>query len=182
MFSFLLSTIQNSDDLRFMTVLCEEHKELMYDTARKYTHDPTLADDIVQESLVKLIEKISTLRGLECCKLKPYIVSTIRNTARNEFRRSRIRRKYHEPMPEEDPIDPISLEDMHLVLFRKHRLNSVWEQLSENEKLLLESKPLLGLTDIEVAEILGCKASSVRMLRTRARRHAIELIQQMEDE
>lgn len=182
MFSFLLFTIRNSDDLRFMTNLCEEYKELMYDTAKKHAHDPTLADDIVQESLMKLIEKVSTLRGLECCKLKPYIVSTIRNTARNEFRKSKIRCKYHEPILEEEPVDPMSLEDMHLVLFRKHRLTSIWKQLTENERLLLESNSLLGLTDEEVAELLDCKASSVRMLRTRARRRAMELIQQMEDE
>ena len=181
MFSILL-TISNSEELQFMTQLCKDQKELMYDTARRYAHDPALCDDIVQESLVKLIEKISILRGLEYCKVSAYIVKTVRNTALNEYRKSKIRCKYLEPMPEEEPVDPTSLEDMHQVLFQKHRLNAVWNQLSEDEKLLLESKPFLGLTDSEVAEILVCSADSIRMKRTRARRHAIELILQLEGE
>lgn len=181
MFSVLFSTIKNTEDLQFMIQLWENHMELMYDTAKRHTHDPTLCDDIVQDSVVKLIEKISILRGLECHKINAYVAKTVRNTARNEYRKSRIRCKYHEPMPEEEPVDPISLEDIHQILFRKHGLNAVWDQLSEDEKLLLESKPFLGLKDWEVAEILGCSADSVRMKRTRARRHAIELILHLED-
>ena len=180
MLSILLSTISNPEELQFITKLWEEHKELMYNAARKHAHDLTLCDDIVQESLTKLIEKVSILRNLERYQLSSYIVKTVKNTARNEYRKSLVRCKYQEPIPEE-LVDPISLEDMHQVLFRKYKLSAVWNQLDEDEKLLLEGKTFLGLTDKEVAQILGCQTDSVRMKRTRARRHAIELILQLED-
>ena len=56
---------------------------------------------------------------------------------------------------------------------------NVWPQLSTQDKILLESKYILGYNDNEIGKLLGCKASSVRMYLTRARRRAVELISEV---
>lgn len=183
MISFL-ALIKTPGDLRFMEQLFADHERLMFKTARYYAHDPSLCEDIVQDSLEKLIKKISVLRSLDCCRLKVYIVNTIRNTAYSEYRKAQIRGKYLEPFPdwENEPVDPLSLEDMHSMLFQRHRFYAAWKQLDEREQLLLFGNTLLDMSDEEIADILGCKPNSVRTLRSRARKQMKIYIQQLEDE
>lgn len=44
----------------------------------------------------------------------------------------------------------------------------------------MEGKYILGYTDAELADMLGCKKSSVRMKLTRARRRAFQLMTEEE--
>ena len=50
----------------------------------------------------------------------------------------------------------------------------------KEDRLLLEGKYILGYTDAELADMLGCKKSSVRMKLTRARRRAFQLMTEEE--
>ena len=47
---------------------------------------------------------------------------------------------------------------------------------SSDKKVVSSRTQILGYNDNEIGEMLGCKASSVRMYLTRARRKAMELI------
>lgn len=182
MISFL-ALIKTPGERRFMEQLFTEHERLMYKTAKQYAYDSSLCDDIVQDSLEKLIKKIPVLRGFDRCTLKVYIVSTVRNTAYTEYRKAKTRSKYIEPFPEwmDEPVDPLSLEDMHHALFQKHRFSAAWNSLSERDQILLYGKYLMDLSDKETADILGCKPSSIRMMRFRARKQLEINIQQLED-
>ena len=168
----LLALIKTPGERRFMEQLFTEHERLMYKTAKQYAHDPSLWDDIVQDSLEKLIKKIPALRGFDPSTLKVYIVTTVKNTAYNEYRKAQTRSKYIEPFPEweEEPVDPFSLEDMHHALFQKHRFSAAWNRLGRREQILLYSKHLMDMSDRETADILGCKPSSIRMMRYRAQK------------
>mgnify|MGYP001031898794 FL=1 len=68
------------------------------------------------------------------------------------------------------------IEDSLLQMTMRHTISDIWTKLSTQDKILLESKYILGYNDNEIGEMLGCKASSVRMYLTRARRKAMELI------
>ena len=56
------------------------------------------------------------------------------------------------------------------------------KQLSEEERILLDGRYLLGLSDEEVAEMVRCKPSSVRMKLTRVRRKVFAMMKQREGE
>lgn len=180
MFLIAQSVINDPDDLRFMERLCDDYKELMYRTARSLTRDAMLQDDIVQESLVRLIDKIPLLRELEPPQLIRYISITVKHTAINELKKSKIRLKYYGPLPEEDLADPAPLEELHQILFYKHRLNSIWKKLSHSERFLLEGAYLLGYTSVELGDLLKRTPARVRSDLTRARHHATKLIKEQE--
>ena len=74
----------------FMHSLYNEFIGLMVMTAKKYESDPDEVDDIIQDSLLKLIPKISILQGLERCILAAYIVSTVRNIRFADFRQKLV--------------------------------------------------------------------------------------------
>ena len=68
-------------DRTFILGIYQEFCRLMFFTAQKYLSDPLQQEEVVQESLSKLIEKVDTLRTLQPAVLASYIVATVRNTA-----------------------------------------------------------------------------------------------------
>ena len=74
----------------------------------------------------------------------------------------------------------VSLDDLLSLAGYRDLLKKIWPLLSEEERFLLEGKYVLGYKDNELAIKAGCKASSIRMKLTRARRHALTIIVEQE--
>ena len=64
----------------FITGLYYEYERLMFATARRYIDDRTEQEDVVQESLKKLIEKQERLAGLAQAAQAGYVATTVRNS------------------------------------------------------------------------------------------------------
>lgn len=77
---------QNDTDQEFILWLYQEFYRLMFYTAQKYVANQKQQEDIVQESLRKLIEKTPRLRRFQRPILASYIVSTVRNTSIDYFK------------------------------------------------------------------------------------------------
>ena len=84
-FAMVLS--DNESSCQFFAKLYIKHRGLMYGTAMKLVHDPAVAEDIVHDAIVRLIDKEETLGSLDCCSLKTYIVYTIRSLSLNYLRK-----------------------------------------------------------------------------------------------
>lgn len=65
----------------FITGIYYEYERLMFATARRYIDGRTEQEDVVQESLKKLIEKQERLAGLAQAAQAGYVATTVRNTA-----------------------------------------------------------------------------------------------------
>lgn len=168
----------------FITHLYREYGRLLYFTAQKYNSNPHQCEDIVQDCLEKLIEKVDTLQNLNQAALASYIMITARNTAINY-----LKRQGHEmervislaELSKEMDHDPAPAIDDQLIW--KERMNQVragWSLLDEETKSLLERKYILGYDDKQLAKMLGCQPNSVRMKLTRAKRKAIEFLKESE--
>ena len=172
MLALLTAAIENPDDREFMTQFYLEYERLMYATVRKRLTDPEAAKDIVQECVIRLIPKIPFLRRQERCIKASYVVSTVRNTTINYMRkqgRTDGRCCSLEEQEEQDMAIPEpSLDERIMLAEQKERLMQIWR------------KYILGYTDAELADMLGCKKSSVRMKLTRARRRAFQLMTEEE--
>ena len=57
-------------------------------------------------------------------------------------------------------------------------LMQVLQQMPEAEALLLREKYMMGYSDEYLAKQIGCQPKSVRMKLTRARRHALQAMQE----
>ena len=71
----------HGSDREFLLWLYQEFSRLMFYTAQKYLADPHSQEEVVQESLKKLIEKVAVLRRLKRPALAGYVRATVRNTA-----------------------------------------------------------------------------------------------------
>lgn len=186
MFALLSAAIEDLNDREFMAQFYLQYERLMYSTVRKRLADPEAAKDIVQESLLKLIPKISFLRRQERCINASYVVSTVRNTTINYMRKQDRTSGRCSSLEEQEGQDVNMpgppLDERILLEEQKERLIQIWSCLSEEEQLLLEGKYILDYKDAELADMLGCKKDSIRMKLTRARRRAFQLMTEEEGE
>lgn len=180
---FAMALSDNEDSQLFFINLYLKHRELMYGTAMKLVHDPAVAEDLVHDAMVKLIDKEETLVALECCTLRVYVVYTVRSLAINYLRklnkeRARtveVEQDWEEPMFIDRSPQP---EEALLMKEREKEFMEVWNTLPESTRDLLAGKYILGLSDTELAAEFDCNPSSIRMKLTRARRQVLEKIKE----
>ena len=183
MLIFFLETIENESDKDYILWLYNEFEKLMCSIAFKYTAVPQIAEDIVQDSVVKLINKVDTIRTMNKQVLAAYITSTVRNTSINRLKTLEYERK-HVFEDSEDQLKTVAIDDSldNFIQLSEDlkSLSSIWTKLSKEDQLLLEGKYILEYNNKELAEIFLCKPNSIRMKLTRARRNAFTLLMEHE--
>ena len=170
------------DDQEFMTWLYYSYRGRMLCTAKKYCRDEFLWEEILQESFLRLLSKIPQLRALQEGERVGYLVITVRNTAftllrkQAKERRRCISLEMDIPLMEGDPP-----EEWVIRKERWNMLSAVWPRLTPTERFLLEGRYFRQRSDRELSDYLGCGTNSIRMMMTRARRHARGLIEREGD-
>ena len=171
MIPIIILTIENDDDREFMTALYLEYRALMYKIIFDIVKNPWDTEDVLQEVLVKLIDKISTLRDLERANRVNYVAVSCKNTAYNFFRD-----KKPEILMGEDadnfPADGPTLDDYFIKEEDIARLATAWPLLDEKTKYLLNGKYILKKSAKELATDLKMPPDNIGMALVRAKRKA----------
>lgn len=180
MFPILLSTMDDPDDRAFIHKLYVDNEKLFFSIALKIVPSLHDAEEVVQESLVKLIGKVATLQKLERCALTTYVVSTVRNTSFNYINKlnkhlAKVEEFDEELLGEKAPSG-LSLDELMIIAENREKLVNAWKDIPEADRTLLEGRYLLGMSDVELAQIFQCKPTSIRMKMTRARKSAFNVI------
>lgn len=177
MIPVILTTIDDATDQAFMLQLYNTYQRLMMATALEYAKDTVMAEDIVHDSIIRLMGKIHVMRPLETNALAGYIATTVRNTAIDRMRREAVILRHSADMPSEGvPDAELTLDELMEISEHRDRLLAIWPKLSEDDRLVLEGKYILGYTDRELAEMLGCREVTVRVKLTRARKKCSQLL------
>lgn len=172
----------NDDDKTYMLDLYKNYYSLARKTIFSITHDTKDIEDLINDSFIKLINKISLLKTLDCCRLTAYVVYTVRSVAINHIKRKKVENRHMYFVEEPDITeDPFSFENSCVKrLIRQEELESLHNaicNLPQKQKDLLYFKYILELSDQEIAEIFGIAPNSVRQYLTRARRNAKKFMQ-----
>lgn len=168
----------------FFLELYQKYKDLLYHMACKYTKNPTDQEDLVQETLLRLMQYRDRLRGMNEPKQAAYIALTMKS----RFLTQRLHD--HDALYVDMPD-----EDIHAILDRRAAYSYVQpdqltgadaklllEQLSPEDRLLLNGWYIAGWTAEELASLLGCKPSSIRAKLSRARKRAYKKLVDTEPE
>ena len=184
MIPYCILLIENEDDREFMASLYQRYNRLMYDTIIKIAKNPHDTEDILQNALVRLIDKIGLLRSRGHDQLANYIISTCKTTALDYINRSlpknEISLEECEELPEPGTDFHYNDHAVELRLVKGEELEALYQvlpRLDTNTRCLLEGYYFQGRSMAELGEELGIKPDSVRMALARARRKAFELLQ-----
>ena len=186
MIPFCILVIEDDDDREFMAALFIQYQRLLYKEIHDILKNPWNTEDVLQATLVKLIDKIPELRNKEQPQLIGYISVTARNTAYN-FLRSQKKiapfsfelfkvQKLTRMQQSEPIVEHRQMEDLLISKEEIEELVRRWPQLDAKSKYLLEGKYIRGKSDEVMAEELSIKPASVRMALTRARQCAYQLL------
>lgn len=176
----VILAIQDEDDRRYMEWIFETYHRLMYYYIMELLSDPWGADDVMQECVVKLIDKIDVLRRLSESKRRNYIITAAKNTSISYLRRNGAKQGTSYEDWAKDCVGTGAEDDPEeLVLHQAEiaQLQYVWDRLDERSKFLLAGRYILEQSFEELAQELGVSPASVRMMVTRAKRAAKELIE-----
>ncbi len=178
--------MEDEDDRQFVTELYQKYKMNMYYTALRIVKDRHIAEDMVQESCVKIIQQLDKIKGVEICKRRSYIVSLVRNTSVNYVVKNKRRSKYSfyaddEVLAQQPDLDS-DVEEQLLRDCEVSILKKALMKLSEKDRTILRMRYSDGLRDGEIASYLDIKANSVRYYLTLARRRLCACIQELNGE
>lgn len=175
---------KNADDKAYVQWIYRKFRKLMFYTAKTYINDQDVCEDIVQQTILKIFEKIDVIREKSGCNLPGYIVSITRNTAIDYLRREEASQMHVTTWEQEKfdnmPSSAISPEDAVLLLEKRALLLQAIEKLPKEQYLLLHGRYFLDYSDEMLAKQLGCKESNIRMKLTRARRNACKILKDMD--
>jgi len=174
-------SIGNEDDRAFMVRLYVDYRWLMYKVALSVVREPQLAEDMVSQTLCEMIDNLEKIRAVDCCKLRGYIVSFVRNVSVDFVRKRDRQGKYFFLTGEEAEVAADDSVDENLIRMAEiDALKRGLARLSENDRLLLTMKYFDGLSDEEIAARLGVAKASIRTYLMRARNRLCQRLKEDE--
>lgn len=170
----------NEIEKSFFEQLYHSYIKLMYAQASHYIRNTDVAEDIVQESLVKLLQKYSVLSTLDEKALATYIVYTVRSTAINYLKHERLKQQWIHY--DDLPITTPDAEEIFFGSLHTEELYTAWKQISFDEQMILALKYFLGFTIEELAKTYNCSLVNMRVRLFRARKKLKKLLSNVKGE
>lgn len=152
--------------------LIDDHAAAVYQLAYGILHDRGLAEDVVQETMIKAWRSLEGFRG--DAALRTWVLRIAHNTAIDALRRRRDRAVAPEDLPEQGPgtegagaDDPAERADGRSDLAT---LRDALAQLDQLSRSIVVLREIEGLSYAEIAETLDISVALVKTRLLRARR------------
>ena len=136
----------------------------------KHLRNPTLAEDLVQESYFRFLR--ATLKSDDPAYQKAYLFRIATNLARDHWRRQPYVEQGEAADLEQAPADDRTAEQVQ----QRSDLGRVLGRMKPRERELLWLAYVEGASHKEIAEVLRLRAPSVRLLLFRARQKMRQLL------
>jgi RNA polymerase sigma-70 factor (ECF subfamily) len=139
-------------DYEAFELLVKLHNRNVYNLAFRYMREHALADDVVQDTWIKVHKNLSKFRGDS--GFKSWLFQITRNTALNIIRRNK---KFKSSDPEEENVgeEHLGFKDLEGDQ-SKEILQKAIEQLPPKQKLALELRVFEELSFKEIASVMDC--------------------------
>lgn len=137
----LIRLFKNGDDRAFAAII-DRYNQKMKTAARKIISDPSLVEDIVQESSIKAFQAIKK-DGFTLQNLPAWLARIARNTAINHYRRASRR-----------PADQISSEKVQDIGFKRALADDHTDHVFSTEEQISEMLTAISELDDVYQEVL----------------------------
>lgn len=171
-----LVRLAQTGDEEALAELYRHHEPQAFKTAYLMLGSRHLAEDVVQETFIRVIRKIATLR--EPTRFKPWLLQTLTNAARSTYRKHLWRQwlpldLYRHDKP--DRSSPSAQERLETAE-ELGELRDAIRQLKPEHRMPIVLHYYNGLSEEAVAEILECPIGTVKSRMHRARQQLNRLI------
>ena len=180
MLTLLLSVLPEEQKASVEKIF-HRYKGLFQRIALDYMQDKNRADDVVQESMVKIILHIDVISGLSQKEQKNYCAMIVQNTAKDLLRKESVRIKgdivYETTTQQEDSTANIPEQMVYRDITEK-----MLQGFSMEEKRLLYLKCGYGMPYKEVARLMGISEDAAKKRGMRMMKRIRSAMEQRGDE
>lgn len=175
----LFSMVENEKDLSKFQRIYDQYKNMMYWVAYDITKNTHDAEDVVQLSLIKLIDILYRIEEEEIgrSRCKNLLITITKNTAIDHLRKAS-----HAPIPfetVEKPDTSRSAEDLYIETEDYKKLIQCIDKLDEKYTEVLRLRLLHHLSARKTAKILNISEFNVNTRLLRAKRLLAELLREV---
>ncbi len=146
--------------------LVDLHADAIYRVALSVVRDPSLAEDVVQETIVKAWQSMGSFRGDG--SMRSWVLSIAHNTAVSSLRRTRERATDPRLLP--DAEDPLGVERHSEGRADLRLLAAALETLDPVSRSIVVLRDVEGMAYQQIADALGVALPTVKTRLLRARR------------
>ena len=169
MLTSCMALIDEPSDKEKFEEIYIRYRDMMYETAVSVIKDVTEAEDIVQDSFLKIAKNISKFSGAVSDKTASFIFIIVRNTAFDYLRKE----KRMEAVPYDDvnTSDKILMPEFERVL-SDSGMGYIMDHIKDMDKIYTDAMKLryiYGFTISEIAQLLGITPNNAEMRIYRAR-------------
>lgn len=169
------------DDENYIMRLYKTYYALMYSQIKKIVGEDETTKELIQDTILRLIKKVSTLKTLSEQQLTTYVSKTSKSVALNYVSRKRVREKWTYYGAEVDfaGLLPDKSETPETIYERRvsyDELAQAISHLSERDQDLLYFYYILEIDSKELSRIMGIPKRNLRQYIYMARKRAYRLL------
>jgi RNA polymerase sigma-70 factor (ECF subfamily) len=168
MLEFYLTLLDSESDKDKLTYIYEKYYKLMLYIANEYSYNESDSEDIVHESLMKIIDNLDKIDIYNDLSTKCYICTIIKNHAKDNNKHNHfiddVDISTLESEADDDVIDTILSEEGY-----KNLLDCI-ERLDDKDRDVCNLKFVCGLKEHEISRILGITTNTVGVRINRSRK------------
>lgn len=145
-------------DIEAFELLYRQYCQSLILFANRYVYDLGIAENIVQDVFLNIWQKRSNIDSAG--NIKTYLYASVKNTALNSIRRTRMERRYKEKIV----IDETDLDTPESLLMQEELekiINKVVQKLPEKCRLIFLMSRHDHLSHSEIAEVLNISTNTV---------------------
>lgn len=163
-------------DQRFFEQFYTEYRKLLYYFSSHFVASSDDREDLVHDTLVRLMDYVPSLRRLypNSNKVANYIFQTMQSVYVDYLRKNQPEKEIVFSSDELELLGEINIMEPAILtgISAKWDAMLLKEKLKDKEWLLLSGKYMIGYTDEELGQLCNCSTDSVRMALSRARKKA----------
>ncbi|MEZ5542888.1 MAG: RNA polymerase sigma factor [Pseudomonadota bacterium] len=152
------------NNTRFICRELEKQRDLLYQLAYSWCHQPALADDLVQDTMVKALRSAGQLQDTRA--VRSWLTRILSNCWYDHLRSRRETVDIDSLPADKHPAIPCATERQDMVTRVRHMI----EQLPDGQRQVITLVDLAGFSYAEIAEILDIPIGTVMSRICRARK------------
>lgn len=146
--------------------LFEKYKDLVYSVALRYSGDPAVAQDIAQDTFLKLFSALGSFRGDS--NFEAWLYRMVVNSCFDQKRKTRRLTPLLDGILDALRTPDVSVLDEVLRSEMSTYVRSVVDGLPANQRMVVVLRYTQGLSYEEIAAILGCSTGTIASRLNRA--------------
>lgn len=171
------------NNLQKMEQLYQLYESKMYSVAYGILNNVAQAEDVVQDSFIKLTDYLDKIISVDSVQTKWLVLKIVKTTAINVYRKNQKENSLFEYSEEQEIEDPENVIESKIISMHNHDLlDSIILEMPEIYKQIIQLRYFYELSTAEISQITGVENSTVRKRNERAKKYIVDKIGGLDNE